>query len=381
MSGKVMSLILVTLFAAAPVLAQKKPVEKGTGEMKRFEFPPGETLKGVLSADLFYFVHGLDEKAYVQLDSHGGGFDIRGLAEKASRIRAADSAHDGYAIIAGLPDNVAAKLSKKYESVAEWKVMEGGREACSGKLGRPVVVGFVIPHFGEVQEFEEQSGSEKDINGHEGEIFRKGLLGQARQFLVAPVTGCKVDRKSGFLWAAPKDVHVAGAAFSGAPEKNEKQFLDLTTSLPGFQKGKAKVDKAYAEEGADWGKPQQQREASCSFHWKGIPTRVARPARSFCHASVKYGSTFCGEGPDEAFISALFEVGKETREPLVLVDSLDSEYWPFEPIMLVDLFGNGSFFIVAKTDELSHELGLFRIKDGKLLRIKATGTAFSDCPC
>ncbi len=354
MPGKVMLLMFVALFAAAPAQARKKP------------------------ADLFYFAHGLDEQAYVQLDSHGGGVDVRSLAEQAQETRRAGWAHDGYAIFAALPVEAAGKLKKRYASVAEWKVMEGAREACSGKLGRPSLVGFVIPHFGEVQQFEELK---VDINDGAAAKYRKGLLSQARLFLVAPVTGCKVDRKSGFLWAAPKGVQVAGAFFTAPPAQREKHFFDLALSLPAFKKSRVRVDKAYAEEGADRGKPREQREVSCSYYWKGIVTREDRPERSFCHASVKYGSTFCGEGPDEAMVSALFEVGKEKRGPLVSVGSPDSEYWPFEPVMLVDLFGDGSFFVVAKTDELSQEFGLFRIKEGRLERIKATGVAFNDCPC
>lgn len=378
MRAQSLTLLLAALLCAAPALAQKKPAKEKAGDKIRYEFPPGETLKGARPADLFYFVHGLDEKAYVQLDSHGGGFDVRDMADKAVKTRSVDSANEGYAIIAELPDAVAGNLIEKYGKVEKWKVMEGGMEACSGKLGRPELVGFVIPHFGEVQEFDELK---VDVNAPAGAKYRKALLSQARLFVVAPVTGCEVDRKSGFLWAAPKDVHVAGAFFSPAPEKSEKQFLGLTSSLGGFKKGKAVVDKAYAEEGTDRGKPPERREASCSFHFKGIEVGRDQPERSFCHVSIKYGSTFCGQGPEEALVSAIWEVGKEKRGPLVSVASPDSEYSPLEPIMLVDLFGNGSIFFVAKTNELSHELGLFEIRDGKPVRIKATGVAFNDCPC
>jgi len=102
------------------------------------------------------------------------------------------------------------------------------------KLGRAVVVGLGIPHFGFGLELGEQG---IDLGSEEAAPFRKRLAQESEIYYMAPIEGCRVEEER-ILFAVDAEVKFRESRFAPAPAEEEQKAIEQLTQL---KNGKRKL--------------------------------------------------------------------------------------------------------------------------------------------
>ena len=318
-----------------------------------------------------FLVVDLDGEYYIQMDSPG----LAGLVDPKGDVLGVEMVFDeeGWAFIGTLNAAAAFRVHRALGLLGPIEVMDAARPAEDVFLGAPVLVGRVVPHFGEVQELEDRDISIDDED--QGELRRQLLLGTSPVIMI-PIQGEVYDVMT--LWARTRsDARPAVAVFDMGPDgPRDDEAAEVAAETTAWAEALARVDRAYAAD--DAGEPPYTEEDLWSARRLDDEDEPVGPnwIYFFCH----YGETLCEQGPDEALLAALWAPGAPLDKPLVFVTG-QGEQVVLEPYLIGDLDGDGAVELIGRTNELTGELQLLRVEEGRFKTLKSAAPMYRDCPC
>jgi hypothetical protein len=298
---------------------------------------------------------------HVEIEHEGLGQEqMEEIVDAKPATRVADDR--GYiAIEVQLPETMRSAV---VETVPQgpWQVYEDTQVACTGEPGEPVIVGMVIPHFGEETQLDEAG---VDLASAEGEPYRLGFLDGSLLQLMVPIAGCNhVTGAGSLLWARPLSDPPAATTFEPLADTTG-EAATRTLESPEWKAVQERVKKAYGDDpplvdvtvytAASWD-PKAGPDA-----WHVVTLRI--------------GDAMCNAGPDEGLRAVLWQQEDET---LTQLHARDGEIRPF---LVSDLDADGAIEIVVLTDPLSEHVELVEIQAGSAASVKSTSVAYRDCPC
>jgi hypothetical protein len=306
----------------------------------------------------FYFVYYLDGVPYLQL----APLDKSGLAT----VKLSDAITSTKMVESGATYTVVGELASKQRGTVLLpggvKLMHGEDMVCEGRLGEPVVVGFVQPHFSNIQTW---SDDKRDPENPKETELRGILMEQASKYIMAPIQGdCGKLSKGSIPWATTAlKLPVLAKVFTEKPRCT--YCVKGTHALPDWREAKDRVRMSYVTEGV----PVPKKEL---MDWR------SELSGGWAVVWFKLGSIFCGEGPDEATILALWDKA-DTKRPRLVATLRDAVLGA--PLLMGDLDGDKALELLIRGDAATLELILFELKDGVLMKQKNSFEAYLDCPC
>jgi hypothetical protein len=265
---------------------------------------------------------------------------------------------DPIAIGQDLPAGLLGNLE-----TSSWQVFKESEAWCLSAAGDPLIVGLVIPHFGDLQQLEE---ARIDLSADEGAGRRAAFLGDSSVSIMVPLEGCE-DAPSGpgLLWSMPLGASPARvSAFAELTGEAGDEAEELALGLDEWKEIEARVAQAYEGATEDDGSPMLP----------GLDVD-AYGADGWIVVRAKIGNAECGRGPDEGLLVTLWE---RRDDGLALVLIREEE---LEPVLIGDFDGDEELEIVAYTDPYTEAIEIFRLVGGALEPAGITDSAYFDCPC
>lgn len=185
----------------------------------------------------------------------------------------------------------------------EWQVLDVDAEVCRGVLGPPVVLSLIRPHWGRGEAYSRRYPGWQDhpasIPAEEWHHF----LTLGNLYVAAPVTECTVLPSPRALWARPRTASPPRSASMVPLDETDPRVAPLaamTTEIPAWQEGAARVRETYASED-----PDRQPELAFEVYATDGPIELAGPGRAGDDTATErvvyvvyttLGHYFCGEG-------------------------------------------------------------------------------------
>ncbi len=320
--------------------------------------------------EIFLIVE-LDAEFYIQIDAESVDFQVDAAAD-VTRVEMVDD-FEGMAFIGSLSAPAARRVHAALGSLGPIQVMDGGFPAEDVFFGPPVLVGRVVPHFGEIDELEEQGIFLDDED--QGALRKQFFLGTAPVIMI-PVQGELYDSMT--MWARTRtDRRPKVAVFDAGPlGSRDDEAAEVAAAMPAWTEAIARVDQAYLQD--EHGEVPFLEDELWSAVYLNDEDEPVGDAWTYYY--VHYGETFCGEGPDEARLAGLWSPKSSLDKPMVLATE-EADMTVIEPYIIGDLDGDGAVEMIGLTSDLTGEIQLLRIKDGVLETLKTAGPIYRDCPC
>lgn len=349
-----MSLVASTVFIMCLCVPPRPEIQEPA--------PPEAALPPDAPLELsFHFARSLLTGLHVEIEHEGLGHEqMEELIDTKPDTRVADDR--GYiAIEVELPDEVRSAVIETIPQ-GPWQIYEGTQVACTGEAGEPVIVGMVIPHFGEETQLDEAG---VDLASAEGEAYRLGFLDGSLLQLMVPIAGCNhVSGAGSLLWARPLSDPPPASTFEplvGTTGRAATRTLDS----PEWKAVQERVELAYGDD---------PPPVDVTTYTAGAWSPEAGPD-AWHVVTLRIGDAMCNAGPDEGLRAVLWQQEGET---LTQLHSWDGEIRPF---LVSDLDADGAIEIVVLTDFLSEHVELVEIEAGSAASVKSTSVAYRDCPC
>ena len=318
-----------------------------------------------------FLVLELDGEFYIQVDTPA----LADLVKPETDVTTVEMVYESeaWAFLGTLTAPAAHRVHQALAALGPLQVMDGRRPADDIYLGAPILVGRVVPHFGEVAELEE-SGTFID-DEDQGDLRRQWLAGTEAVIMI-PIQGEVYDAMT--TWARTRSDHQPRVAIFdiGPLGTRDDEAAEVAAAMPAWTEAVARVDQAYEKDGL--GEPPYLDEELWSASYLDDDDEPV--GDSWTYYFLHYGETFCGEGPDEARLASLWAPKSSLDKPLVFVTE-DGTNLVLEPFVIGDLDGDGAVEIIGVTDELTGEIQLLRVKDGELETLKSAKPHYRDCPC
>jgi hypothetical protein len=318
-----------------------------------------------------FLVLDLDGEYYIQIDTPA----MEGLVDPVADVTTVEmvSESEAWAFLGTLSAPAAYRVHKALAGLGPIQVMDGGHPAEDVFFGAPVLVGRVVPHFGEVAEMEEKGIF---IDDEDQGALRKTFLAGTAPVILIPIQGELYDSMT--TWARTRSDHQPKVAIfdEGPLGPRDDEAADVAAAMPAWTAAAKRVDLAY--QGKDLGDPPYLDETTwtaCYLNEEDEP--VGDP---WIYYFLHYGETFCGEGPDEARLASLWAPKSPLDKPLAFVTE-DGASLVIEPHLIGDLDGDGAVEMVGLVDDLTGEIQILRVKDGALETLKSAKPIYRDCPC
>ncbi len=338
---------------------------------------PGATTEEAAKTELFLIVERGGE-FFIQMDTPA----LEGLVDPGKDMTRVDAWDDmdGWAFVGTLTADAARRVHRVLGNLGPIEVMDGAFPAEEVYLGSPVLVGRIVPHFGEVQALDDQGIY---LDDEDQEALRRQFLVGCPTKIMIPVQGEIYDVMTS--WARTRSDRLPKVALfdMGAEDGRADEAQEVAAALPAWAAAVARVDAAYEKE-EDQGEPDDllndlwtgaHVDEDLDENVEGGPDE---PVWIYYH--VHHGETMCEVGPDEARLAALWAPDAPLDKPMVLVTEQGTTL-VIEPYLIGDLDGDGAIEIIGLTDELTGEVQLLRIKDGAFETLKSAGPMYRDCPC
>ncbi|MFH1532509.1 MAG: hypothetical protein ABIK09_17430 [Pseudomonadota bacterium] len=331
---------------------------------------PADEVAKETAVELFLVVD-LDGVFYIQVDIPA----LAGLVDPKDDVTRVEMVYEseGWAFLGTLSAAAARRVHRALGPLGPLEVMDGGRPAEELFMGAPILVGRVVPHFGEIQEMEDNGIVIDDED--QGELRRKFLAGTMPVIMI-PIQGDVYDVVT--LWARTRsDQRPKVAVFEAGPAgPRDDEAAQVAATMPAWAGAIARVDLAYKD--ADLGDAPITDESLWSAAYLDEDDQPVGP--TWIYFYQHYGEAACGQGPDEARLGSLWTPKGSLDKPLVLVAD-DSTIVVIEPFVVGDLDGDGAIEMIGATNELTREIQLLRIKDGSFETLKTAAPIYRDCPC
>ena len=332
---------------------------------------PEPTVTSPAPTELFLVLE-LDGEFYVQMDSPA----LEGLVDPKTDVTTVEMGYgdDDWVFFGNLTAGAAGRVHRALGRLGPIEVMDGSRPADGIFFGTPQLVGRVVPHFGEVQEMEEQGFF---IDDEDQGARRLQYLAGTDTVVMIPIQGEVYDSVT--TWARTRsDRQPTVAAFETGPlGPRDDEAADVAETMPAWKEALARVRAAYA--GEDHGEePEVRTEDLWTAQRLDEDDNPVGP--NWVYFFHHFGETQCGAGPDEARLAALWSPKGSLDKPLVLVTG-ESATVVLEPYVIGDLDGDGALEMIGFTNDLTGEVRILRIKDGTFETLKTAAPNYRDCPC
>ena len=332
---------------------------------------PGPTAGEAARTEIFLVVE-LGGEFFIQVDTPA----LEGLVDPGKDVARVDAWDDmdGWAFVGTLTADAALRVHRALGNLGPIEVMDGGLSVEDVFLGAPVLVGRVVPHFGEVQALDDQGIY---LDDEDQEALRRQFLTGCPTKIMIPVQGELYDVM--FSWARTRsDLRPEVAIFDmRAEDARAVEASEVAAAMPAWAAAVARVDAAYEKE-EDQGEPEDLLDDVWTGSQLDEDGEPVGPAWLYYY--VHHGETMCEMGPDEARLAALWAPNAPLDKPMVLVTG-EGVTLVIEPYLIGDLDGDGAIEVIGLTDDLTGEVQLLRIKDGAFETLKSAGPMYRDCPC